>query len=53
MFTGFLKTMEAKKILRLHIGKVAILTGDLIISYLNLKNKISKKSKLLLMMAIT
>ncbi len=28
LFTGFIKIMEAKEILRLHIGKVTMMTGE-------------------------
>ena len=39
LFTGFIKTMEVREILRLHIGKVAMLTGKRSDYFLNLKNK--------------
>ena len=54
LFTGFIKAMEAKEILRLHIGKVAMSTGERSDCFLSQSKKQNfPKSKLLLMMAIT
>lgn len=53
-FTCFIKEIEAKEILRLHIGKAAMLTGERSDYFFSQsKNQNFQKRKLLFMMAIT
>ena len=50
----FIKAMEAKEILSLHIGKAAMLTGEGCDHFFSQSKKQNfQKNKLLLMMAIT